>query len=54
MTASFRASRQTLEEVLASLKRVEAQLDAAEARLAPPVPEPALAPVRHLHRLRDP
>lgn len=54
MAASFRTSRRTLEEVLASLRQVEAQLEAAEARLAAPPPEPPLAPVRHLHRVLDP
>ena len=55
MTArSFGPSRATLEDVLASLRRVEAQLEAAEARLAPKSPEDDLAPVRALHRLREP
>ena len=54
VTASFRTSRATLEEVLASLRRVEAQLDATQARLAGPAPpEPDLAPLRQVHRLRD-
>lgn len=54
MTARSFPSRATLEDVLASLRRVEAQLEAAEARLAADAPEPDLAPVRALHRLRDP
>lgn len=54
MTASVRTGARSLEEVLASLERLKAQLEAAEARLALPPEAPLPPPVRQLHRLRDP